>query len=492
MNLFVCLGRYSRRVAGNFVLLAMLVLLPASVSLAATNGVLEGSYRSVTTRPKVFITQVELEDVARRINMPGSYSAQRFARLSEKVAHDLATPRNWNVSYSGCDISTYLYAFSYEPEDAASAEHLNAGMRSASPPTGAAVVAARLALYAGLAKAGATVPGGAPSAKQAATLAREILLAWASHGFRDDAGKFRTSSAQFCDETGSVNAVSENQAGLQISRGVIYSVYAQDVLMYYENLGTNDVEEMNDFHSSMFSLVENALNLYVKNVGNDCNRYDNQTANMFTALFAVASLLNDKTRFIAVLSANNPGTPMVLSWTAFIDRVIYGKGDRPNECYKNTGPNSTASKPFFQNNTVEIGEIDDRFRNKVPGQGIAYPMFTLERVLDTAEILRISGFNFYGYEGKGGQSIETALDYYACYATGAGFGKIVTEENSGHCPNFQQYVGKQVSGVDRNVLVGALRYPQDEKITSLEGPARISAASSAFSLDPLLFGRWRN
>lgn len=85
-----------------------------------------------------------------------------------------------------------------------------------------------------------------------------------------------------------------------------------------------------------------------------------------------------------------------------------------------------------------------------------------------------------------------ATRYYACYARSAGFGKIVTLENSSACQNVQQYVGKSVNGVDRNILIGAYRYPSDVVITELEPQARVSAENGPLSLDPILFGKWRD
>ena len=80
-------------------------------------------------------------------------------------------------------------------------------------------------------------------------------------------------------------------------------------------------------------------------------------------------------------------------------------------------------------------------------QGIGYPMFTLERLVNVAEILRGAGFDAYDYRGRHGQSIEAAIAYYACLGKGSGFGKTVTAENSGACPNAPQYFGKVASGM---------------------------------------------
>src|ERR1700738_1117569 len=55
------------------------------------------------------------------------------------------------------------------------------------------------ALYASLVQAGAAPPKGSPSASDAATFAKRILLAWADHGFRDEKGAFRRTEEGYCD-----------------------------------------------------------------------------------------------------------------------------------------------------------------------------------------------------------------------------------------------------------------------------------------------------
>jgi hypothetical protein len=143
---------------------------------------------------------------------------------------------------------------------------------------------------------------------------------------------------------------------------------------------------------------------------------------------------------------------------------------------------------------VAPGEIDDRFRNKGEGQGIGYPMFTLERLVNVAEILRIAGFDAYGYRGIHQQSIEVAIGYYACFGKAAGFGKLVSAANSRSCPNAPQYYGKIVNDVDRMAQLGAYRFPSDAAITSVEAAAKksTSEAVTTFSTDAILFGKWRD
>jgi hypothetical protein len=124
-------------------------------------------------------------------------------------------------------------------------------------------------------------------------------------------------------------------------------------------------------------------------------------------------------------------------------------------------------------------------------QTFGYPMFTLERLIDAAEILQNAGFDPYGYRGAHGQSIAPALAYYACYGKTPGFYATVSRSNAA-CLNAEQYYGKVANGVDANILVGAYRYPKDRAITDVEGAARERAASGAFALDAILFGKWRD
>jgi hypothetical protein len=83
-----------------------------------------------------------------------------------------------------------------------------------------------------------------------------------------------------------------------------------------------------------------------------------------------------------------------------------------------------------------------------------------------------------------------ALQYYACYGKSPGFDKTVSRENARACPNFEQYNGKIVNGVDLNIVIGTLRFPKNAAIGAVEADAREAAASGPFSLDVVLFGKW--
>jgi hypothetical protein len=181
-----------------------------------------------------------------------------------------------------------------------------------------------------------------------------------------------------------------------------------------------------------------------------------------------------------------------LPWIAFFDSAIYGEADTPHSCYFNSGPDGLSSRPYFQTATVAPGEIDDRYRNHDPSQGIGYSMFTLQRMIDAAEVLRIAGFDPYAYRGRRHQSLQMAMEYHACFARSAGFGKTVTAENSGSCPDAAQYIGKIVSGVDQLLTIGAYRFSNNVVITSLEAAAKRESSSGGFSLDAILFGKWHD
>ena len=454
-----------------------------------------GAYKHPSTHPWVFTTRSELEEMARRMNVPNSYSANRFSQLAGQIAHDLSAPNDWSVAYSGCKVSAYLFAFSYEPQSASEQEWTHAELRldpKTKAPAGAAVVASRLALYAALRKAGAAAPKDAPGPDQAAALAKKILLVWGERGFRDAQGHFLSDSAQFCDDDGKMV---EGGEGLAISRGIIYSVHAQDLLMYLDALTPAEIKELNAFHSAIYDILLKGLNWGWAHHAWACDHFGNHSANALAGLLATARLADNQKQFEAVLHGQDPSLRVTLPWTAFFDRAIYGEEDIPNSCYFNTGADSATSHPFFSTSTVAPGEIDDRFRNKDAAQGIGYPMFTLERLINATEILRLAGYDPYRYRGRHGQSIEMAISYYACFARGAGFYRAVTRDNAGSCPDAPQYYGQLVNGVDGMVLTGASLFPRNDSIAALESAARTSTSSGgvpAFSFDAIRFGRWRN
>jgi hypothetical protein len=371
---------------------------------------LGGAYKHPTTHPWVFTTASELEELARRINVSGSYSAARFGQLAAQIARDLAARNDWNAVFTGCDAGLLQYAFSYEPQTSPIAQALHSALNlgpDAVVPAGAAVVASRLSLYAALAKAGAKISAGGPDPDQAAALAKRILLTWGAWA---------------------------------------------------------------------------------------CDHYGNHSANILAGLMATARLADNQRQIEAVLFGKDPSMRVALPWIAYFDRAIYGEADLPNSCYFNSGADSNSSHLFFSTPNVAPGEIDDRFRNKGEGQGIGYPMFTLERLVNVAEILRIAGFDAYGYRGIHQQSIEVAIGYYACFGKAAGFGKLVSAANSRSCPNAPQYYGKIVNDVDRMAQLGAYRFPSDAAITSVEAAAKksTSEAVTTFSTDAILFGKWRD
>ena len=57
-----------------------------------------------------------------------------------------------------------------------------------------------------------------------------------------------------------------------------------------------------------------------------------------------------------------------------------------------------------------------------------------------------------------------------------------------HCA----YYGKVVNGVDSNIVIGALRFPDDAAIGAVAAAAKEASSSGAFSLDAILFGKWQD
>jgi len=440
---------------------------------------LSGDYHSLAAHPRVFTTAADLSDLVLRINRPASYSKQRFSQLAAQISRDLATQIDWDATYAGCRVKTYLLAFSYEPQEPGFIATLlvdTKPRRGTQPPSGAAVVASRAALYATLVQAGATAPPGAPSGAAAAALAKRILLAWADHGFRNDQGGYRSVASFNCDDDGKLDLKGDAGTGLPLTlgRGVIYSVQAQDLLQSLNVLDASEVSRLNAFHSAIFDLIRQSDNKRSSVYLASCDRFSNHQANAAVGLLAIARLLDDSSRFKAALDDDDPQIPLVLPWTQYFDHAIYGKNDSPISCYKNSGPDSMTSHPSYETSVVAPGEVEDRYRNAYPAQGIGYPMFSLERLIDAAEIMQIAGLDAYGYRGRHQQSIEMAIQYYACYAKGAGFGKVVTAANPGSCPDAAQYDGKVVNGVDPLVVFGAYRFPENNAITAVETAAKSS------------------
>ncbi len=163
---------------------------------------------------------------------------------------------------------------------------------------------------------------------------------------------------------------------------------------------------------------------------------------------------------------------------------------QPIACYKNPGPDRLSSPGSFQTLVVAPGEIEDRYRNANAVQGFGYPLGVLATLYDTAALITNAGLDGLNYRGTHNQSIEMATQYYACYGKYVGFKKTVTAENARACPDFQEYIGQIVNGLEPEIVMGAYRFPMDIVITDLEASAKAGAGLNLF--DPLRFGRWRD
>lgn len=464
---------------------------------------LAGSYTSSAQHPRVFVTAADMNDMVARINSQASFSAQSFAKLSNQVKADLAANVDWDAVYSGCDLDIYLHAFSYEPTTGYAGEtrttsQLRSAMHSKDgmlPPTGAAIVASRLALYAALVKSGAKPPAAGPSSGEAADLSKRILLAWANRGFRDQGGNVLSRAEQFCDAQQHFNVALQNGVGLQVGRGIVYSVHAQDLLQSIGAFNSAQTNQLNVFHAAIFNLIREASNFraalpQMNGPSTICERYSNHVGAHLLGLLAIARLLDDGRRFNAALYGNDRSLPVAIPWTEWFNHAVYGEHDKPISCHKNTGPDSLSSHPSFQTAAVAPGEIEDRYRNANSGQAFGYTLGVLAGLFEMSELAKNAGYDAVGYRGTHRQSIEMATQYYACYAKNVGFKKTVTAANALACPDHQQYIGQIVNGLEPDILMGAYRFPNDGAITELEAVAKAAAGSDV--LDAIRFGRWRD
>jgi hypothetical protein len=464
---------------------------------------LSGTYNSPAGHPGVFMTADELKDAASRVNRAGSYSGDRFRQLVAAVTRDLVSGIDWDATYSGCIGDIYQYAFSFEPQNGKEAI-IRAALRlapDAKAPAGGAIVASRLALYAALVNAGAAAPAGAPSVDQAVALAKRILLAWADRGFpRDARGGFRALPSLSCEENGKVTLLGAEAPALALGRGFIFSVHAQDLLQYLNALDAEETRRLDAFHSAMFDVIRQSDNLKFGNGGipfpaPPIARFNNVDAGALLSLLAIARLQDDRRKFNAVLYGGDASIPVLLPWWRFFNRALYGEADSPLECSIDAvecahNPKDPDKYPYYQTATVFPGEIVDRHRNEHAQSSFGYSMGVLRSLVGAAEILRLSGFDPFGYRGTHRQSIEQAIGYYSCFGKTAGFYKTITAENSASCPNAAQYYGKIVNDVDRVVLYGAYRFPKNNAITSLDETAKMT--SKTLPLDTIVFGRWRD
>jgi hypothetical protein len=468
---------------------------------------LAGRYTSPDSHPRVFDTREELQDIARRANLPATFTSRQFSTLADRVRRDLAAKIDWQATYSGCDLEIYLRGFAYEQKpaygnDRSDEELLTAmhGKLGLAPPHGAAIVAARAALYAALIKAGAAQPPGARSAADAAAFAKRILLAWADHGFRDEKGAFRRTEESYCDLNPDgkprVTQFGTFVGALTHSRGVIYSVHAQDLLQGIGALSREEQGRLDAFHRNMFETIraihnrEYEINLKWKYSD---EVYNNQFVGHLTALLSIARLFDGQEDFDAALNGGEGARSIRLPWIELFDHVIYGENDTPLlNITPNTSVDPLKSHPAYSTSIVAPGEINDRYRHSTPAQTIGYPMGSLQGLYMAAELMKNVGLNAYAYRGSHGQSLEMATDYYACFAKYAGFAKVIAAENSRKCPDAQQYYGVIVNGVGENVLIGAYRFPNDENLIALDASAKAELVHSVFSLEPILFGKWRD
>jgi hypothetical protein len=58
------------------------------------------------------------------------------------------------------------------------------------------------------------------------------------------------------------------------------------------------------------------------------------------------------------------------------------------------------------------------------------------------------------------------------------------------CPDYQEYIGQIVSGLETVDVMAAYHFPRDPLLNELDAPAKAGAGPNL--IDPIRFGRWRD
>jgi hypothetical protein len=269
---------------------------------------LPGRYVSLNAHPRGFDTREQLQDIARRANSPATFTSRQFSTLAGRIGRDLAAKVDWQATYSGRDLLDLFARLLLRAEARLRQRPLRWGIARADERASRPLPAApgchcrgAPALYAALIDAGAKPPPGAPRATEAADFAKRILLAWADHGFRDEAGVFRTREEKYCDldphGKQRVTQFGTFSGALTHSRGVIYSVHAQDLLEGIGALTRGEQTRLDTFHHNMADVIRSINNeeydLDMKwRYPNEV--YNNQFVGHLTALLSIARLFDNE------------------------------------------------------------------------------------------------------------------------------------------------------------------------------------------------------
>jgi len=89
-------------------------------------------------------------------------------------------------------------------------------------------------------------------------------------------------------------------------------------------------------------------------------------------LLSIARLPDDGQKFKAVLYGDDHSIPLAIPWIEYFDHAIYGGGDKPIACYKNSSPDSITSDSSYQTEVV----AQERLRIVIGTMGTCKPLAT--------------------------------------------------------------------------------------------------------------------
>jgi hypothetical protein len=152
----------------------------------------------------------------------------------------------------------------------------------------------------------------------------------------------------------------------------------------------------------MFDLIREASNFRftipeLNHPDSVCELYSNHVGAQLMGLLSIARLLDDVRKFNATLYGADHQIPLAVPWIEYVDHAIYGEGDKPIACYRNTSPDSQSSDGSYETPIVAPGEIEDRYRHHGNLQAFGYPLWALGELFAMADIMENAGLDAYGY-----------------------------------------------------------------------------------------------
>ena len=465
------IGGVSTPLALGLLALALSVAYAHATSSRVATKNLDGEYVPCEIHPCVLSSESAYRIYAYSSGPTVLRSRKRLQQLAETYVKDLT---RYDTPYSGCDVEEYVSKLTVEGAAASVASTLAtfSYIHSLNPLYGDDKLAA-------LSGAGA----------------RQILLNWASNGFREN-GRFRKDFHHYCDAKGKQTPKVWASLGLELARGMVPWSNAQDLLLALTKLNGDDNRTLAIFSADMFQLIVEVSNFRAVYEEPDCEKFSNQTTAQIEGLLAIARLQNSEAHLMEI--ADDSGEGISIPWTLQIEKNIYGYRESLIKCY----PITSTSLFYHQTPDVQPGELDDRYRAK-GDQPFAYSMGSLAGLATSAVILENAGFDAFGYHGNHDQTLLTSIQFFSqFYGRWMSNSELEVPSSSDMFPGYAQYAGHPLtrsngatpSGADGFLvpfLIGLKVYPGNPNILKvIKNAASVAPNGAAFSAVNSLYVTW--